>query len=126
VIGCYAVLAVDKAGNRSRMSDTACITVDTCGRYRLPNVFSPNDDGFNDYFVPFPFVGVERIDLQVFNRWGKLVFKTSDPDINWDGKIMGTNQPASDGVYYYICDVYEVAGEGTVKRTLKGSITIIR
>jgi hypothetical protein len=39
---------------------------------------------------------------------------------------MGTNQDASTGVYYYVCDVYEVTLGGILKRTLKGSVTILR
>jgi gliding motility-associated-like protein len=108
------------------MSDTVCINSVVCGKYRLPNVFTPNGDQQNDFLIPFPYSGVESIDLQIFNRWGNLVFTTKDPDINWDGTIERTNQPASDGVYYYVCDVFEITEIGTVKRTIKGSITLIR
>ena len=126
IAGCYTVVAVDSVGNRSVMNDTVCIDSDACGTYRLPNIFTPNRDERNDYFVPFPYSSVEKIDMQIFNRWGNLVFSTQDPAIKWDGNIQGTNQPVSDGVYYYVCDVYELTLHGTVKRTLKGSITVIR
>jgi gliding motility-associated-like protein len=126
IAGCYTVRAIDSTGNISIMSDTVCIDSDTCGGYHLPNVFSPNSDNFNDLFIPYPFSSVEKIDLQIFNRWGRLVFKTSDPLINWDGKVLGTNQEAPEGVYYYVCDVYEIKLEGTFKRTIRGSVTIIR
>lgn len=126
IAGCYAVVAVDSVGNRSIMSDTVCIDSDVCGTYHLPNTFTPNGDERNDYFIPFPYTSVEKIELQIFNRWGNLIFETDDPDIKWDGKVQGSNQPVSDGVYYYICDVYEITLAGTVKRTLKGSITVIR
>ena len=126
IAGCYAVIAVDSVGNRSAMSDTVCIDSDICGTYRLPNIFTPNGDERNDLFMPFPYTSVEKIDIQIVNRWGNLIFKTQDPDIRWDGKMQGTNQDVSDGVYYYICDVYEITLNGTVKRTIRGSITIIR
>ena len=126
IAGCYAVAAEDSAGNRSVMSDTVCVDSDVCGTYRLPNFFTPNNDERNDFFVPFPYSSVEKIDLQIFNRWGNLIFATQDPAIKWDGKIQGKNEDVPDGVYYYICDVYEITLYGTVKRTLKGSITIIR
>jgi gliding motility-associated-like protein len=126
IAGCYSVVAADSMGNRSVMSDTVCIDSDTCGGYRLPNVFTPNGDDYNDYFIPYPYSSVEKIDLQIFNRWGMLVYKTDDPAIKWDGKVMGTNQDASTGVYYYVCDVYEVTLGGILKRTLKGSVTILR
>jgi len=124
--GCYSVLAVDSVGNQSIMSDTVCIDSDVCGTYSLPNVFTPNQDEMNDFFIPFPYSGVEKIDLQIVNRWGNLIFSTQDPAIKWDGKIQGTNQDVSDGVYYYVCEVYELTLNGTVKRTLKGSINVIR
>ncbi|MBK7212563.1 MAG: gliding motility-associated C-terminal domain-containing protein [Bacteroidales bacterium] len=108
------------------MSDTICIDSDTCGNYKLPNFFTPNSDTYNDYFVPFPFTSVEKIDLEIYNRWGTLVFKTEDPQVKWDGKILGTNQPAADGVYYYVCDVFELSLNGRIKKTLKGSVTIVR
>lgn len=126
IAGCYSVVAEDSVGNRSIKNDTICINSDVCGTYRLPNIFTPNNDERNDFFIPFPYNSVEKIDLQIFNRWGNLIFATQDPAIKWDGKIQGTNQPVADGVYYYICDVYEITLSGTVKRTLKGSITVIR
>ena len=45
--------------------------------------------------------------MKIFNRWGKLVFQTTDPGINWDGRDQETKQFVSTGVYYYFCDVYE-------------------
>lgn len=126
IAGCYSIVAVDSVGNYSVMSDTVCIDSDVCGTYRLPNIFTPNGDERNDYFVPFPYTSVEKIDIQIVNRWGNQVFSTQDPAIKWDGKMQGTNQPVADGVYYYVCDVYELTLGGTVKRTLKGSITVIR
>ncbi len=126
IAGCYSIVAVDSVGNRSAMSDTVCVDSDVCGTYHLPNIFTPNGDERNDYFVPFPYTSVEKIDLQIVNRWGNLIFTTQDPAIKWDGKMQGTNQDVSDGVYYYICDVYELTLGGTVKRTLRGSITVIR
>jgi gliding motility-associated-like protein len=124
--GCYSVVAVDSTGNRSAPSDSVCINSVVCGKYRLPNVFTPNRDLTNDLLIPFPYSGVQSIDLQIFNRWGNLVFTTQDPDINWDGTIERTNQPVPDGVYYYVCEVFEITETGTVKRTIKGSINVIR
>jgi len=126
IAGCYSMIVVDSVGNRSPMSDTICVDIDSCSRYRLPNVFTPNNDQKNDYFTPFPYSSIEKIDLTIFNRWGKEVFGTHDPAINWDGKNQATNTDCSDGVYYYICDVYELTLHGSVKRTLKGSIHILR
>ena len=61
IAGCYAVTNVDLNGNESDFSNVVC--VDNCPLYALPNAFTPNGDGANDLFVPFPYRFVERIEL---------------------------------------------------------------
>lgn len=126
IVGCYAVMAVDSVGNHSGLSNQICINVDACPLYRLPKVFTPNGDGINDFFVPFDYTSVESINLNMFDRWGRKVFETHDPRVLWDGKDKMTNQPCSDGVYFYVCDIYEITLTGTIKRSLHGSVTILR
>jgi gliding motility-associated-like protein len=124
VAGCYAVLAVDSAGQTSPFN-TVC--VDNCPDYQLPNVFTPNGDGTNDLFTPLePFRYVKDIDINIFNRWGQIVFHTTDPIINWNGNVDNTGGPCPDGVYYYICVVNEIRLAGIVPITLKGFIQLIR
>jgi gliding motility-associated-like protein len=129
IVGCYGVVAVDSLGNRSDMSNIICIDITTfteC-RYTLPNVFTPNGDGKNDYFVPFPgYTAVSKVDMKIFDRWGKLVFETQNPDIQWDGNDKTTNQPCSDGTYFFICDVFEFTLNGLSERNIHGSVTILR
>ena len=60
--------------------------------------------------------------MKVFNRYGKQVFETNDPDIDWDGYI--GNKLASSGVYYYICDVHIPLITGIQVKTLTGFIHI--
>lgn len=123
--GCYAVTALDSTGNESLFSDSTC--VDNCPSYELPNVFTPgNLDGKNDLFVPFPYRYVETINLKIYNRWGKLVFETNNPDINWDGSDKDTGLLCSSGVYFYTCTVYEERFDGTTPRLLKGNIQLLR
>ena len=135
VVGCYSVTATDSVGNVSEMSDTVCVDYDTCPPYCLPNVFTPNNDGKNDLFVPRgcleggpinPYVNVERVDMKIFNRWGQLMFTTDDPMINWDGKNQTNNQDCPAGVYYYTCEVYIITINGLDQMTLKGSVTLFR
>ncbi len=126
IAGCYSVTAIDSVGNQSEYSNVVCVSIDSCSTYSLPNVFTPNNDEWNEKFVPFPYTSVEKVDMKIFNRWGKLVFKTNDPDINWDGKNKFSNNDCPDGVYFYVCDVYEITLIGPTKRTLKGSVTIFR
>ena len=120
--GCYYISAVDSFANESPLSVQVCL--DECSNYILPNVFSPNNDQKNDLFIPQRTAYVEKVDFQVFNRWGLLVFRTDDPDLNWDGKILGTNKVVSPGVYYYICEVFEPRLGGVESYTLTGFIYV--
>ncbi|MDD2635275.1 MAG: gliding motility-associated C-terminal domain-containing protein [Bacteroidales bacterium] len=121
--GCFYMTAVDSFNNESSISVRTCL--DDCTYYELPNVFTPNADGIHDLFQPFfPYYFVEKINIQIFNRWGILLFETEDPDINWDGRNFKTGKIVSDGVYYYICDVYEQRLTGTEIRHLNGCIHV--
>ena len=64
-----------------------------------PNVFTPNADGKNDYFIP-GIVSATNYDLKIFNRWGELMFETNNPLIHWDGKNKNTDVP--EGCYYWL------------------------
>lgn len=118
----YYVTAVDSFGNESKRS--GAVIVDNCIKYSIPNVFSPNGDGYNDILRPYEYQDVERIDMTIFNRWGQAVFETQDPDINWNGKYMNSEDLVSPGVYYYICDVYEKRITGIEVTNIVGFIHV--
>jgi gliding motility-associated-like protein len=123
VAGCYAVTAIDSTGNESPIVTKKC--VDNCPVYVLPNVFSPNGDGINDLFQPLmPYRFVKDVDMKIFNRWGTLMFETTDRDILWDGKNSSTKKMCPDGVYFYICTVNEIHVDGIEPHTLKGFIQL--
>jgi gliding motility-associated-like protein len=119
--GCYAVTAVDSFENESDQSLRIC--VDECVLYELPNVFSPNGDNINDIYLSRNLNNaIKTVNMQIFNRFGSLVYETHDPAINWNGKYRNSNLDVPPGVYYYICDVYEPRIIGTTIRTLTGFI----
>jgi len=126
--GCYSVTASDTfnidlgRANESDSSNRVCI--DNCPVYVLPNVFSPNSDEVNDFFVPFPYRFVEDIKIEIFNRWGQVVFTSTDPDINWDGTNQETGQPLTDGVYYYLCTVNTIRLSGIEPIQLNGYVRL--
>jgi gliding motility-associated-like protein len=121
--GCYAVTAVDSSNNESLFTNMLCL--DSCSGYRLYNVFTPNNDGVNDMFVSYnPGNYVKKVDMKIYNRWGIMVFHTTDPAINWDGRDMNTKRALPSGVYYYICDVYEPRITGIEIRTIKDFVYI--
>lgn len=87
----------------------------------VPTGFTPNNDGKNDRFTPFP-VGIKSYKyFRVFNRWGQLIFSTSKLNDGWDGKINGRDQPG--GVYLWMIDGVT---KDDKKITKKGTITLIR
>jgi gliding motility-associated-like protein len=124
ITGCYFIAGVDSAGNESLPLNEVCI--ENCPQYELPNVFTPNADGFNDLFRPFPYRFVSSIDMVIYNRWGIPVFTTTNRDVLWDGKDQESKMELPDGVYYYTCIVNEVYLEGIRQRKLNGTVQIIR
>src|SRR5690625_5998055 len=80
------------------------LRVETCHLYRLPNVFTPNGDGRNDVFYPLNRAFIQKVNFEAYSRWGNLVFKTDDPEINWDGTDM-EGRPLDPGTYNYWCDL---------------------
>ena len=103
IAGFYAITALDTVGNESEFSNI--VRVDNCPSYQLPNAFTPNNDGQNDVFHPYPFCFIESVNFKVFNRWGQIVFETNDPNLNWDGTNLN-GQDVAEGTYYYTCQVF--------------------
>lgn len=126
VAGCFYVTAIDSAqyGNESVASNIVC--GDNCPAYFLPNVFSPNGDGENDWFIPFPYRFVEKININIYNRWGQLLFHTENPDVRWNGKNQENNQDVPEGVYFYTCTVYTIRLTGIEPVQLNGFIHLYR
>ena len=96
--------------------------------YTLPNVITPNGDGFNDVFEPKVtglslIIGAKTV---IFNRWGNILWDTDDPLIQWDGKSKQTNMDCPPGTYFYVTDITYVDTKGEEKLHLQGSITIVR
>ena len=102
-------------------TDTASITVDISESYiKVPNVFTPNGDGYNDEFR-VAFKSIKQFEAWVYNRWGRLVYKWNDPAKGWDGNIGG--KKASPGAYFYIMKAVGTDGK---KYKLKGDINLLR
>jgi gliding motility-associated-like protein len=124
--GCYYVTAVDKRGNESDSSNVVC--QDNCLSYRLPNVFTPNQDGSNDLFKPCPEpLFVRTVKFTVFNRWGGRVFQRNDDILlNWDGKNEA-GQDLPQGSYYYEIEVnFVTIDPQKAVQKFKGWIQLLR
>ena len=142
---CYYITAVDRSGNESQISEIVCN--DNCPQYILPNVFTPNNDGINDTFVPLAGNGqcprfVESVFFQVFNRAGVELF-SYDSDarndggegtvsarnsilIDWDGNS-NNGDPLAAGIYYYSAEVkFITLNPEDQVQVIKGWVQLIR
>lgn len=108
------------ATNGCSAQDTLEVDVKFEVNWGIPNAFSPNYDGENDYLY-VKGVGFESLNLQIFNRYGQLVFKTVDQKIGWDGKHNG--KEVNPGVFVYYFNATFIDGS-TVED--KGNITLTR
>lgn len=139
-IGNYTILYISSDTSACGYTDTTIINVDidinsfhfyNGGNFIVPNVFTPNQDGKNEKFrlayPNYPELNVaedlEEYHLEIYNRWGKLVFENTNSISDWNGKING--KPASEGVYYYILRYKRKCLDNETK-TLHGYLTLLR
>jgi gliding motility-associated-like protein len=88
----------------------------------VPNAFSPNDDGINDVWAPGMF-GIVEYQVQVFNRWGFVVFESNDPTKVWTGNVNTSEYFTPDGVYSYRIAYLDVRNHRDI---LVGTVTLMR
>lgn len=87
----------------------------------VPSAFTPNGDGKNDIFRPFP-VGIKELRyFRIYNRWGRLMYSTTQLNEGWDGKYLGVEQ----GIAVYVWMAQGVTRDGRII-TKKGTVTLIR
>lgn len=97
-------------------------SVDPVLQLMIPNVFSPNGDGKNDLFN-ITATGYSNYRLEIYNRWGTLIFSSDDPALQWNGKISNSGAAAPDGTYYYIL---RLSDPRTGPETHTGFLTLLR
>ncbi len=96
--GTYTVSMVVASGACTATA-TAVIVIEDGFSIEIPNVFTPNDDNVNDVFT-IKSTGVKEIQLQIFNRWGQLMYDFTGAKAAWDG-ITSNGEKATDGTYFY-------------------------
>jgi gliding motility-associated-like protein len=115
----YVVTMTDSAG--CSIEDSVLITVDVaCGNIFIPTAFSPNNDGQNDMLYVRGKC-IQAMELDIYDRWGNLIFKGTSQSEGWDGKYGG--QPMNAGTYMYYLNALTTDGKNHTK---KGSITLVR
>jgi gliding motility-associated-like protein len=99
-IGTYLVrLFLENEGSCADTFELEVCVVPEKSSFYVPNAFSPNGDQRNDLFL-VKGVGIQTFSMRIFNRWGKLVYESTDPNEGWDGRYLGQDVP--EGVYVYM------------------------
>jgi gliding motility-associated-like protein len=88
--------------------------------YSIPSVFTPNGDQINDFFT-IDKTNVSSFEMTIYNRWGRVVFKSNDISLAWDGKKDGVDVP--EGTYFYSVFFYSLTGK---YYELVGNVLLIR
>lgn len=114
----YRVTAL-KQGNTSITSTSNYAEVLPQLSVYIPNSFTPNGDGINDFFG-IKGEGVSGFTLRVFDRWGEVIFESHDANVQWNGKYKNENVQA--GAYAYIYSALNKDGG----ETQSGTVTLIR
>ncbi|MDH3245686.1 MAG: gliding motility-associated C-terminal domain-containing protein, partial [Saprospiraceae bacterium] len=91
------------------------------GEIEAANAFTPNGDGFNDNFEIRNTGDAEIILIQVYNRWGEIMFESETINVLWDGTHLG--EPLNPGVYMYQIQAVCAEVESVI---LTGNVTLIR
>ena len=104
-------------------ADTLCDSVDVRADFSffVPNAFTPNNDGVNEFFTPLG-RSFKDYDLTIYDRWGRIIFRSKDIRFSWDGKLSSGEQ-APIGVYIYNIDLRDLDG---VKHNFIGNVALIR
>ena len=123
--GCQTVIITTTDGCVA--TDEVCYRVNTPRRIYFPNVFSPNDDGENDFFHPFSDASVKTIRfMTIYDRWGNKLyhnenFSPNDPVAGWDGQSAGRDM--NNAVFVWVAETEFIDGQ---IRLYKGDVTLIR
>ena len=115
----YRVTAV-KSGNFAIVSESNHTEVAPEMRIFVPNTFTPNGDGLNETFGAKG-EGIGWYDMQIYDRWGNLIFHSSNPNQQWDGTFNKKKSP--EGAY-----VYKIFARGVHEgaKNIDGTVTLLR
>jgi gliding motility-associated-like protein len=115
----YVVHGMTEAGCND--STSIKVYVDFDNTDYIPTAFTPNGDGKNDKFHPVKFKFQKLVEMRIYNRWGQILFQSSNPEDGWDGTFNGV--PQDMGAYSY--EIIAAHADGSQK-VYKGTVTLIR
>jgi gliding motility-associated-like protein len=104
---------------------TGTVLIDDILQFYIPTGFTPNNDGLNDVLkLEGADIDSERFLFQIFNRFGELVFTTTNPSDAWTGEVRDGEHYAPNGAYSWIATI--VSKSTGVKKEVSGSILVAR
>jgi gliding motility-associated-like protein len=122
--GVYPVTLIITHPNGCMDTIIKYIDVEPRVNYFLPNAFTPNGDGLNDVFMGAGIMdGATEFNFTIWNRWGELIFETSNPSEGWNGSKDNTGTQVQPGVYVCVVQYRDPRGQ---KVELKGFATLVR
>ncbi len=114
-------MVVGTATNNCTDTATTVIKAQSCCTINIPTAFSPNSDGKNDLFGASSIRDVKDGRMNIFNRWGELIYQGKSIHERWDGSYKGV--PVEIGVYQYYFS-YECNESGKLVKT--GQVMLVR
>ncbi|MGB1317603.1 MAG: gliding motility-associated C-terminal domain-containing protein, partial [Flavobacteriales bacterium] len=102
-------------------SDSILVETTVCD-VAVGNAFTPNNDGINDLFK-LNSEGLQEIEVKIFNRFGRLIYRWETLDGAWDGTIQNNSFDAQEGTYFFVGNYLDISGEAGTK---KGYIQLTR
>jgi gliding motility-associated-like protein len=117
----YFVIGENSSGCINKDSITVNVLTESNREFYVPNAFTPNNDGKNDCFGVKGNLNIKVLDFRIFNRWGELIFFTSNASQCWDGKYKGLMQDS--GTYIYMIKAKTTCVESISKT---GTFVLIR
>ena len=114
----YRIIAIS---NDSLESRSNTISVEKPYALYAPTAFSPDGDGINDYFNVIG-QGLTNYTIEIYNRWGQMVFKSNDMSVKWDGNFRNKKAPA--GTYVYKVNSVDFGSE--IRLIKSGSVSLVR
>jgi gliding motility-associated-like protein len=120
--GDYEIFLV--AGNAFGCYDTTSLPIHVSADELLyiPNAITPNGDGKNDWFMPFGAGwSIDNYEMRIYNRWGQLLFVTTNINKPWYGETLNTGEKVPTGVYVW--KVWYVDLDGKLQKMI-GRVTV--
>lgn len=120
--GSYTIRLIVRSNGGCLDSSYGTLRIDYEFSIYIPNTFTPNGDGVNDFFSPAA-KGITDFDMRILDRWGKEIYHSINLNQGWDGSYKGNGNMCQNDVYEYIITVYDFSGK---QQRFIGRITLNR